>query len=92
MIWIDEDKLADVVLELIESAKKSGSKSRWVSVDDRLPTIEDGEVLAWLEGGGCFIEYIKPEEDDQTGYTPEQFKATFSHWMPSPEPPESESK
>jgi hypothetical protein len=61
---------------------------KWISVEDRPPTIDDGEVLAYVEGGGYFIEYIKTAPDDQTGWTPEQFAELFDYWMQLTKPPE----
>ena len=53
---------------------------KWIKTTVRTPDIKDGEVLAWILGAGPFIEYIKPEPDDQTGWTQEQFAKIFSHW------------
>jgi hypothetical protein len=69
----------------------------WISVEDRLPEVDSGEVLVWLTGGRCAFDEWHTHREDPTGmggptmdmgamwrdYEYEE----ITHWMPLPAPP-----
>lgn len=71
----------------------------WISVDDRMPEPDSGEVLVWLSGGRCAFDEWHMHREDPTGmsttYTMEmglmwrdyEFE-DITHWMPLPQPPQ----
>lgn len=75
--------------------------SEWISVKDRLPE-SDSKYMVWYKGELDICEF---NTDSQTfGYTYDDYDEMYSHlvcwddgmdkyvthWMPLPEPPESE--
>ena len=71
----------------------------WISVDDRMPEPDSGEVLVWLSGGRCAFDEWHMHREDPTGmsttYTMEmglmwrdyEFE-DITHWMSLPQPPQ----
>ena len=71
----------------------------WISVADRMPEPDSGEVLVWLTGGRCAFDEWHMHREDPTGmsttYTMEmglmwrdyEFE-DITHWMPLPQPPQ----
>lgn len=64
--------------------------TEWISVEDRLPEV--GVDVLCLSGKEFFVECISESDEDEfvRGVSLGQFKRFFTHWMPLPEPPESE--
>lgn len=58
-------------------------KQEWISVDDRLPTWEDGKVLIYTTHG-ISIAQRTTSERWQGGLAKPKW---ITHWMPLPEPP-----
>ena len=56
--------------------------SEWISVEDRLPEIDDYVLWYNPAHGGCFIEAL-----DKDGSLQDMCGAS-THWMPLPEPPQ----
>jgi hypothetical protein len=80
------------------AAASASIPSAWISVEDRMPEPDTGEVLVWLTGGRCaFDEWHMYHEDPlglSTTYTMEMGLMwrdydfdEVTHWMPLPEPP-----
>ena len=68
----------------------------WISVDDRLPELEDNSVLAYFSHGGIDMVHIQSYFSDITAgldskgnqlYTKWYLSQNVTHWMPLPEPP-----
>jgi hypothetical protein len=73
--------------------------SRWVSVEDRLPELEDNSVLAVFPDGSIdmvhIVDYFEPitAGRDKAGkqlYTHYYLTEKITHWMPLPTPPAKE--
>ena len=59
----------------------------WISVEDRLPTTKDGEVLVW----GCYgfgMDAVRKAG----GFFADSFPTEVTHWMPLPVPPNAASE
>ena len=66
--------------------------SQWISVNDRLP--EDGEhCIVW---DGDWMQGATYYEEEKAFYFDDLYESDVinnaSHWMPFPEPPESEAE
>ena len=70
---------------------------KWISVNDRLPEIEDDSVLVYFSHGGIDMVYIHDYFDSITCgvdgfgkqlYTKYYISIGITHWMPLPSPPE----
>lgn len=70
----------------------------WISVEDRLPEPDSGEVLVWLTGGRCAFDEWHMHREDPTGMSTTHVLEMglmwrdyefedITHWMPLPAPP-----
>jgi hypothetical protein len=70
----------------------------WISVADRLPEPDSGEVLVWLTGGRCAFDEWHMHREDPTGMSTMHLMdmgymwrdydfEEITHWMPLPPPP-----
>ena len=65
--------------------------SEWISVDDRLPVVEEtwsGEVLVCVGGKAVTVGWFE-DYDGGTWHTDpgRLFDGDVTHWQPLPEPP-----
>jgi hypothetical protein len=70
-------------------------KQPWISVKDRMPETEDSYlvVLESVHSDGKVMRWVeKWVFDNSYGGFGEHDYCTVTHWMPKPEPPESEDK
>lgn len=80
------DPAEEVGLDALAMAISALEKTKWISVDDRLPDVGI-RVIACGEKGGVFV--VKPE-GITTGFGRMDGASkyrSFTHWMPLPEPP-----
>lgn len=91
--------LQDMVTKAARSLGVSeAAPAGWISVEDRLPEPDSGEVLVWLSGGRCAFDEWHMHREDPTGmsttHTLEmglmwrdyEFE-DITHWMPLPAAP-----
>ena len=58
--------------------------TRWIPVSERLPTKEDGDVLAYYEDGTIW----SANWSDVVKFSDPKFNNLIVDWMPLPEPPQ----
>ncbi len=92
-----------VVEEFYRLGVETERKERgWISVEDRLPAVDSGEVLVWLNIGSCAVdEWITYREDPLglggpaietgCGWRSYEFE-DIACWQPLPSPPAQEDK
>lgn len=75
-----ESHCKDLATELYDAGYR---KQKWISVEDRLPTWEDGKVLIYTVFG------ISIAERTVSGHWrgKDAIPKFITHWMPLPEPP-----
>jgi len=71
---------------------------QWISVTERMPEPDSGEVLVWLTGGRCAFDEWHMHREDPTGMSTthtiemglmwrDYEYEDITHWMPLPPPP-----
>lgn len=71
---------------------------QWISVTERMPEPDSGEVLVWLTGGRCAFDEWHMHREDPTGMSTTHTMEMglmwrdyeyedITHWMPLPPPP-----
>ena len=72
------------------------AKGEWISVEDRLPEAET-DVIVFCGGSVDILTYRYNRRgnacfmyQDECGYWEERFAPSVTHWMPLPEPPNTE--
>ena len=60
---------------------------QWVSVDDRLPDVEDPVLALCLRDEVIVADYYNHNEWHDLGNDHFYLEGTVTHWMPLPEPP-----
>jgi len=87
----DEEKEKDKRIAELEN--------QWVSVQDRLPELEDNSVLVYFTTTSIAVVHIEdnfkdiPNGFDKEGnqlYTKWYIFSGITHWMPLPEPPKEQ--
>lgn len=61
-------------------------KQEWISVEERLPTLEDGKVLIYTPYGISIAQKTTTNHWKGENAIPK----LITHWMPLPEPPKGE--
>lgn len=85
--YVDEMLAADLADLLIANGvtfeKDTNVGSKWISVEERLPTVDDADEV------GHIIAIIKGDEFAQIfcWRSIVNFPGSFTHWMPLPKPP-----
>lgn len=91
--WMDDNLIRDVFNDVIAIVKQHQAESDWVSVDERLPTENDGRV-SW--GVNAYKKYILVNIVSRGIAMTCRFNLTdkcfetadeVTHWMPLPKPP-----
>lgn len=67
----------------INRLERELKKYEWISVKDRLPEAHTVVLVHYTDGRICTADYI----DEYLKFIT---SSTITHWMPLPEPPESE--
>jgi len=64
----------------------------WISVKDRMP--EDGKEVLFCDGSSIMVGRYNGDEKfwELTDANMIAYAVDITHWMPLPEPPESESE
>lgn len=86
------NKLNRELCTALEEAIKELKKNNWISVDDRLPEDEERILIFVALEGHESVQLDTCYEDGgyihlDSGYA---FGAEVTHWMPLPEPPETD--
>lgn len=72
---------------------------KWISVEDRLPEDDEGQVLAIVNGkhgninfvnGIVMAEYFNSDKEWILEMFPEIRNPNVTHWQPLPEPPKED--
>jgi hypothetical protein len=99
----DDEPFFDALATPPSGIPQDGVQSGWISVDDRLPEPDSGEVLVWLTGGRCAFDEWHTHHEDPTGMSTThtldmgqmwrdyEFE-DITHWMPLPSPPHAGEK
>lgn len=91
--WMDSNLIGDVFSDVIRTVKQHQAESDWVSVDERLPTENDGRV-SW--GANAYKKYILVNIVSRGIAMTCRFNLTdkcfetadkVTHWMPMPNLP-----
>lgn len=83
------------------SPPEARAAAGWISVEEKMPEPDSGEVLVWLTGGRCAFDEWHTHREDPTGMSTThtidmglmwrdyEFE-DITHWMPLPLPPEAQ--
>ena len=70
------EEVSELAIDLLE-------RTRWIPVSERLPTKEDGDVLAYYEDGTIW----SANWSDVVKFSDPKFNNLIVDWMPLPEAP-----
>lgn len=81
--------------EALDLAISALSRDRWISVEERLPTVGDKVIVAIRdESGDTRYDYTNEGWYSGDGYkwvVDDEFCSWVTHWRPLPEPPKEET-
>jgi hypothetical protein len=72
-------------------ATDTNDGGKWISVEDRLPELDESPVLGWFGGEIGFANFAEQSGTDAEGnvWTRKGFEQ-ITHWMPLPDPPKED--